>query len=57
MYKMDFLVLNCINFLRDKIHDLLAQTETTQEENNQVLHELSEIREALDDLVYLLIMF
>jgi hypothetical protein len=53
---MDFTTSYCVNFLRAKIAELLAQTETTPEENNQVLHELSELREALDDLMYMLIM-
>lgn len=54
---MDTYIQLCIDVIRHRIHVLLSKTEEDQEDKYQILHELSKIREELDDLNYLLTMF
>lgn len=54
---MDSCVQLCIDVIRHRIHVLLARIEEDQEEKYLILHELSKIREELDELNYLLVMF
>ena len=53
---MDSSIQLCFDVIRQRLNELLFTTMESPEENYRVLHELSEIREELDELTYLVIM-
>jgi len=53
---MESCVKLCIDYIRQRILDLLSKTDVGEEEKYEILHELSELREELDELNHLLVM-